>query len=169
MQKSKILDVIKTFEAKDYRRVKDLLKSPFFNKNEELISAKEDFTNSIMSKTQYLEIKKLNEEKRNNLIENIRKIINEADNKHSYYLGGVEMIANDVISFVKNDILIFSISVILIIIGVLFFIFKQFKWVIICLLSSSYVIIIIFGTLGITQIEVTAISSNFSALILDLL
>ena len=137
----------------------------YLNKNEELISAKEDFTNSIISKTQYLEIKKLNEEKRNNLIENIRKIINEADNKHSYYLGGVEMIANDVISFVKNDILIFSISVILIIIGVLFFIFKQFKWVIICLLSSSYVIIIIFGTLGITQIEVTAISSNFSALI----
>lgn len=37
MQKSKLIDVIKTFEAKDYRRTKDLLNSPFFNKNEELI------------------------------------------------------------------------------------------------------------------------------------
>ena len=37
MQKSKVIDVLKTFEAKDYRRTKELLLSPFFNKNEELI------------------------------------------------------------------------------------------------------------------------------------
>tara|TARA_B100000700_G_C14996783_1_gene834257 strand:- start:257 stop:1978 length:1722 start_codon:yes stop_codon:yes gene_type:complete len=77
----------------------------------------------------------------------------------------VEMIANDVINFVKKDIIIFSISVILIIIGVLFFIFREIKWVIISLLTSSYAIIVIFGILGLSQIEVTAISSNFSALI----
>ena len=68
-------------------------------------------------------------------------------------------------SFVKKDILTFSISVILIIIAVLFFIFRQIKWVIISLLTSSYAIIVIFGILGLSQIEVTAISSNFSALI----
>ena len=38
----------------------------------------------------------------------IREIINEADKKHSYYLGGVEMIANDVINFVKKDIIILA-------------------------------------------------------------
>ena len=75
------------------------------------------------------------------------------------------MIANDVINFVKKDIIIFSISVILIIIAVLFFIFREIKWVIISLLTSSYAIIVIFGILGFSQIEVTAISSNFSALI----
>ena len=75
------------------------------------------------------------------------------------------MIANDVINFVKKDIIIFSISVVLIIIGVLFFIFREIKWVIISLLTSSYAIIVIFGILGLSQIEVTAISSNFSALI----
>ena len=75
------------------------------------------------------------------------------------------MIASDVIKFVKNDILIFSISVILIIIFVLFIIFQQIKWVLVCLLSSIYSVIVIFGMLGFTQIEVTAISSNFSALI----
>ena len=137
----------------------------YLNKNSELISAKEDFKNSIISKKKYLEIKELHDEKRNILIKNIRKIINEADKKHSYYLGGVEMIANDVINFVKKDIIIFSISVVLIIIAVLFFIFKEIKWVIISMLTSSYAIIIIFGILGLSQIEVTAISSNFSALI----
>lgn len=137
----------------------------YLNKNLELISAQEDFKNSIISKKKYLEIKKLHDEKRNDLIQNIRKIIIEADQKHSYYLGGVEMIANDVINFVKKDIIIFSISVVVIIIAVLFFIFKQIKWVIISLITSSYAIIIIFGILGLSQIEVTAISSNFSALI----
>ena len=46
-----------------------------------------------------------------------------------------------------------------------FFIFREIKWVIISLLTSSYAIIVIFGILGLSQIEVTAISSNFSALI----
>ena len=137
----------------------------YLNKNLELISAQEDFKNSIISKKEYLKIKKIHDEKRNNLIKNIRKIINEAEKKHSYYLGGVEMIASDVINLVKKDIVIFCISVVLIIIAVLFFIFRQIKWVIISLLTSSYAIIVIFGILGFSQIEVTAISSNFSALI----
>jgi len=137
----------------------------YLNKNLELKSAQEDFKNTIISKKKYLKIKKSHDKKRNDLIKNIRIIINEADKKHSYYLGGVEMIANDVINFVKKDIVIFSISVVLIIIAVLFFIFREIKWVIISLLTSSYAIIVIFGILGFSQIEVTAISSNFSALI----
>ncbi len=131
----------------------------------ELINAKENYNKSIISKKEYLEIKTIYDEKRSNLIKNLREIITESDKNYSYYLGGVEMIANDVIKFVKNDILVFSISVIFIIILVLFFIFRDFKWVIICLLSSSYTIVVIFGMLGLIQVEVTAISSNFSALI----
>ena len=137
----------------------------YLNKNMELIKAKEDFKKLLISKKEYLKIKTLNDRARTTLINNLRNIINEADNKNTYYLGGVEMIASDVINFVKNDILIFSLSVVLIIIFVLFFIFRQIKWVFLCLLSSAYSVIIIFGVLGLTQIEVTAISSNFSALI----
>jgi hypothetical protein len=137
----------------------------YLNKNMELITAKEDFKKLLISKKEYLKIKTLNDRERTTLINNLRNIINEADNKNTYYLGGVEMIASDVINFVKNDILIFSLSVVLIIIFVLFFIFRQIKWVFLCLLSSAYSVIIIFGVLGLTQIEVTAISSNFSALI----
>ena len=137
----------------------------YLKENLELITAKENFKNLIISKKEYLSIKTFYDEERNNLIKNIRKIIKGSDTKQSYYLGGVEMIASDVINFVKNDIIVFSISVILIIIAVLFFIFRQIIWVIICLLSSSYSIVLIFGILGFTQIEVTAISSNFSALI----
>ena len=79
-----------------------------------------EFKNSIISKKDYLKTKTLYDEKRNDLIKNIRKIIGEADKSHTYYLGGVEMIANDVINFVKKDIIVFSISVVLIIIFVLY-------------------------------------------------
>ncbi len=137
----------------------------YLNKNLELISAQKNFKNSIISKKEYLQIKNLHDEKRNKLINNIRSIIDKADKKHSYYLGGVEMIANDVINFVKKDIVVFSILVVLIIILILLIIFRQLIWVIICLLTSSYSIVLITGILGFTQIEVTAISSNFSALI----
>ena len=58
MQKSKILDVIKTFEAKDYRRVKDLLNSPFFNKNEELIP----FFEYLHKHSKHFDSKKLDRE-----------------------------------------------------------------------------------------------------------
>ncbi len=58
MQKSKILDVIKTFEAKDYRRVKDLLNSPFFNKNEELIT----FFEYLHKHSKHFDSKKLDRE-----------------------------------------------------------------------------------------------------------
>ena len=137
----------------------------YLKNNLELNKAREDFKNNLISKKEFLKIKTLNDQKRFVLINDIRSILKKSDNKNSYFLGGVEMIANDVIDFVKNDILIFSLSVILIIILVLFFIFQQIKWVIICLLSSSYSVTLIFGMLGLTQIEVTAISSNFSALI----
>jgi len=137
----------------------------YLEKNLELDKAREDFNNLEISKKEFLKIKNNNDERRNILIRDIRSLINDADSNYKYYLGGVEMIASDVIDFVKKDILIFSFSVTFIIILVLFFIFRQLKWVSICLLSSAYSVIVIFGILGFTQIEVTAISSNFSALI----
>ena len=137
----------------------------YLQKNIELEKASKSFQNLKISKTSYLKIKNISDKKREILIRDIRNITKESDNNYLYYLGGVEMIANDVIVFVKKDIITFSISVILIIIFVLFFIFKRIKWVIISLLTSIYAVSFIFGILGLIQIEVTAISSNFSALI----
>ncbi len=137
----------------------------YLKKDIEFNIAKNDYENNIISKKTYLEKKNIYDKKRNGLIRNIRSIIDNADNNHLYYLGGVDMIANDVIAFVKSDIVVFSFAVIIIIILVLFFIFRQISWVIVCLLSSSYTIVLVFGMLGLLQIEITAISSNFAALI----
>ena len=102
----------------------------YLEKNLELDKAREDFNNLEISKKEFLKIKNNNDERRNILIRDIRSLINDADSNYKYYLGGVEMIASDVIDFVKKDILIFSFSVTFIIILVLFFIFRQLKWVV---------------------------------------
>ena len=137
----------------------------YLHKNLEMEKARADYDNGKISRNKYLEIKKENDVKRNILISQVREITNQMDDDHEYYLGGIEMIANDVIDFVKKDIITFSITVTLIIILVLFYIFKQIKFVLICLLSSIYSVFVIFGIISFFQIEVTAISSNFSALI----
>ncbi|MFL2543632.1 MAG: RND family transporter [Alphaproteobacteria bacterium] len=137
----------------------------YLHKNLEMEKAKADYESFTISRNKYLEIKNENDEKRNILISKLRNITNLMDDNNEYYLGGIEMIASDVIDFVKKDIIIFSISVILIIILVLFYIFKQIKFVFICLFSSLYSVFIVFGVISFLQIEVTAISSNFSALI----
>ncbi len=137
----------------------------YLHKNLEMEEAKIDYDNFKISKNKYLEIKNKNDTKRNILISEIRNITNKMDDKHEYFLGGVEMITSDVIDFVKKDIITFSICVTLIIILVLFYIFKKIIFVFICLISSVYSVFVIFGVISFFQIEVTAISSNFSALI----
>tara|TARA_Y100001970_G_scaffold289122_1_gene418480 strand:- start:685 stop:3057 length:2373 start_codon:yes stop_codon:yes gene_type:complete len=137
----------------------------YLKNNYELINARKDYKDSIITKNNFLEIKNKSDIKRNNLIIEIRDIIKQSSQNYNYFLGGIEMISNDVINFVKNDIFVFSISVLILITSILFFILKRIKWVLICISSSIYTVILIFGLLGLIQIEVTAISSNFAALI----
>ena len=78
------------------------------------------------------------------------------------------MIANDMMSFIKKDILVFGIGVFTFIILTLWLIFKNFKWVIMPLLGCATSVIIMVGLLGLIGWKVTVISSNFIALMLIL-
>ena len=78
------------------------------------------------------------------------------------------MISSDTINFVKNDILVFSIAVVFFIIIVLFTIYREIKWVLIPLISTSYSVLIMTGFMGLMKWEITAISANFISLMLIL-
>ena len=138
----------------------------YLKKNTEYLKIKEKNINSpsYETKNKYLQIKNEFDKKRSQLISNIRNIINSSDKNYEYFLGGIDMIADDVISFVEKDIMIFSIAVLIFIIIVLFFIFREVKWILICLLSSCYAVFCMFGLLGFLKLEVTAVSSNFASL-----
>ncbi len=106
----------------------------------------------------------LTREKDANNIEKIRTIIKKYEPNGKIFLGGVNMIASDAISFVKNDLVIYGFSLVFIFIFILWYIFRRLRWVIIPLVICFISIISTGGVLGLFGWEVTVISSNFIAL-----
>ena len=84
------------------------------------------------------------------------------------YLGGVPMITDDMISFVRNDLMVFGGGVALFLVLVLTIIFRELRWVVLPLLSCFYAGLTMIGLLGFMGWKVTVISSNFLALMLIL-
>ena len=115
------------------------------------------------------QIFKDNKKKENhkNIIE-IRGIIRGYSEVSQIYLGGIPMIADDMMSFIKKDIIIFGIGVFLFIIATLWFVFRKFIWILIPLSSCLFSVVSMIGLLGIIGWKVTVISSNFIALMLIL-
>ena len=117
--------------------------------------------NTILDFKKYRDILRDKESKE---IEDIRAVIKKYDKDASIFLGGINMIANDIVGFVRSDLLIYGSSLVFLLIFILWIIFRHPRWIIlpiaICLLS----VISTAGVLGLFHWEVTVISSNFIAL-----
>ena len=109
-------------------------------------------------------IKKQNHE---NILE-IRQVIQSYGDIGKIYLGGIPMIADDMMTFIKSDIIVFGLGVLLFIIATLWFVFKELIWIIVPICSCLFSVVIMMGLLGILGWNVTVISSNFIALMLIL-
>ena len=109
-------------------------------------------------------IKKQNHE---NIIE-IRNVIKSYEDIGKIYLGGIPMIADDMMTFIKSDIIVFGLGVLLFIIATLWFVFRKLIWILVPISSCFFSVVIMMGLLGIVGWKVTVISSNFIALMLIL-
>ena len=78
------------------------------------------------------------------------------------------MIADDMMTFIKNDIVVFGLGVLLFIIATLWFVFRKLIWIVIPISSCFFSVVIMMGFLGLLGWKVTVISSNFIALMLIL-
>ena len=114
----------------------------------------------------YAEQKKKFDRLNHENIESIRSIINNYRSYGTIYLGGVPMIADDMITFIKNDLVVFGMGVFLFLVGMLTIIFRQLRWVMLPLLSCFYAGLLMIGLLGLVGWNVTVISSNFISLML---
>ena len=101
-------------------------------------------------------------------ITEIRDVISKYGENAKIHLGGIPMIADDMMSYIKSDIVVFGIGVFIFIVLTLWFIFRNFRWVIMPLLGCATSVIIMIGLLGLIGWKVTVISSNFIALMLIL-
>jgi len=117
---------------------------------------------------EYEEYKNLFNKRNHQNISEIREIINRYGENAKIYLGGIPMIADDMMGFIKSDIIVFGIGVFIFIIFTLWIIFRNIKWVLMPLLGCATSVIIMIGFLGLIGWKVTVISSNFIALMLIL-
>ena len=78
------------------------------------------------------------------------------------------MIADDMMTFIKNDIIIFGLGVFIFIVLTLWYVFRKIIWILIPISSCFFSVITMMGFLGIMNWKVTVISSNFIALMLIL-
>ncbi len=98
----------------------------------------------------------------------IRQVIQSYGDVGKIYLGGIPMIADDMMTFIKSDIVVFGIGVLLFIIATLWFVFRKLIWIIVPISSCIASVMIMTGLLGLLGWKVTVISSNFIALMLIL-
>ena len=110
---------------------------------------------------------KLKKQNHENIIE-IRQVIQSYGDVGKIYLGGIPMIADDMMTFIKSDIVVFGLGVLLFIIATLWFVFRKLIWIIVPISSCLFSVVIMMGLLGILGWKVTVISSNFIALMLIL-
>lgn len=94
----------------------------------------------------------------------IRAIMNKYRGDAELFLGGVSMIADDMITFIKNDLKVFGIGVLLFLILMLGIIFRRIRWICLPMLCCVVSVVCMMGLLGWFGWEVTVISSNFISL-----
>jgi len=81
-------------------------------------------------------------------------------------LGGLSMIAADMVDFIKSDLTVFGIGILLFIIIMLAIIFRQSRWVLLPLATCILSVEIILGYFGWIDWRMTVVSSNFVSLLL---
>ncbi|HLB74487.1 MAG TPA: MMPL family transporter, partial [Sedimentisphaerales bacterium] len=94
----------------------------------------------------------------------IRNIMEKYRPNADLFLGGVGMIADDMITFIKGDLKVFGIGVLLFLIITLGVIFRSLRWMCIPLLCCLVSVVCMVGLLGWLGWDVTVISSNFISL-----
>jgi uncharacterized protein len=99
-------------------------------------------------------------------IVDVRKIISKYEQYGALHMGGVTMITDDMITYIKNDLIVFGVGVFLFLVGMLSIIFRKLRWVMLPLLSCFYAGLLMIGLLSLVGWHVTVISSNFISLML---
>lgn len=118
--------------------------------------------------TEYNQVKvRLDAENHENIVR-ARSIMAKYAQYGVLHLGGLVMISDDMISFIKNDLLVFGIGILVFLVIMLTTIFRQARFVILPLLSCTFAGLVMIGLLGMVGWKVTVISSNFISLMLIL-
>ena len=144
------------------------VKDKFYNQSIEGGLSKTEKSNYKKFVEDYEDYKNLYNLRNHQNIAEIRDVIDRYGENAKIHLGGIPMIADDMMSYIKSDIVVFGIGVFVFIIFTLWMVFRNIKWVVMPLLGCATSVTIMIGLLGLIGWKVTVISSNFIALMLIL-
>ena len=155
--------------------LKPNLKYDEFLQKKEILSKKE--LNSTITNDEKIELIELNKEfkiyrdanriKEHDDLAQIRAVVAKYKNdglKESLFLGGMNLIADDMMNFVRNDIGTYGVLSCLLLLFCFWLFFRQLKFVLIALVICAYSALLASGLFGFLGFEVTVISSNYIAL-----
>ena len=126
-------------------------------------------TQYLLSKQEYNNISETQKKKISNLIKEIRKVQEKyTSDRYEIRLGGIPMITDDMVTFIKNDLVNFGLGVLIFILATLVIIFRKLIWVMTPIINCIYSVLFMVGLLGYLDWKVTVISSNFISLMLIL-
>ena len=97
-------------------------------------------------------------------LEAIKAAIAKFNANDELFLGGANMIADDMIGFIKSDLLVYGLSVLALLSFSLWLFFRQIRWIVLPMFICAVSAIFTTGIFGMFGWEVTVISSNYIAL-----
>lgn len=97
-------------------------------------------------------------------LEKIKAAIAKFNANDELFLGGANMIADDMIGFIKSDLLVYGLSVLALLSFSLWLFFRQLRWIVLPMFICAVSAIFTTGIFGMFGWEVTVISSNYIAL-----
>jgi len=101
-------------------------------------------------------------------IARVRAVMASHADTASLHLGGVPMIVADSIAFIRHDLLVFGIAVLVFLVMILATAFRKTRWVVLPMATCLATGVIMVGLLGLLGWRVTVVSSNFLSLLLIL-
>ena len=116
--------------------------------------------------TEYLTLRTAAASTDSQRVETVRQIADKYRSHAEIFLGGVSMITSDMLTYIKSDLVIFGAVLIIFIILVLALIFRQWRFIILPLLTCLTSVALMLGWLSWIDWRLTVISSNFVALLL---
>jgi len=94
----------------------------------------------------------------------VRSIMRGHGEHADVFLGGVPMIADDMITFIRNDLKVFGLGMLVFLVLTLYAIFRRVQWVVLAVGCCFSSVLAMIGLLGMFGWQVTVISSNFISL-----
>jgi predicted RND superfamily exporter protein len=114
--------------------------------------------------TEYRAYRDRDRAQRHEDITRIRAVVEKYRADAQFNMGGVPILIDDIIAYIRNDLKVFGAGMVALLSGTLYVVFRRARWVLLpmaCCLSSVFVMM---GILGLMKWDVTVVSSNFISL-----